>query len=210
MPGTPVSMARWRMGWMRYKQLDGNAVMMLVVFRVLNALCVQTYFVPDEYWQGPEVAHRLVFGYGHLTWEWRHGCDFFSNLTMCWISSRMCQSADIREFHSGYGVRFTHYSSQPFIKLRRSWASTALLWVSLFWNPQKCANWLLSPYTNISCTDIQRNNPIDMQKYYTWIRRSSDSYRVWYQLCLLRQVEYALFISLMLFFFFNSIKLFCS
>jgi phosphatidylinositol glycan class B len=77
MPGTPVSMARWRMGWMRYKQLDGNAVMMLVVFRVLNALCVQTYFVPDEYWQGPEVAHRLVFGYGHLTWEWRHGCEFF-------------------------------------------------------------------------------------------------------------------------------------
>jgi len=24
----------------------------------------------DEFWQGPEVAHRDVFGYGHLTWEW--------------------------------------------------------------------------------------------------------------------------------------------
>ncbi|CAE7817797.1 PIGB [Symbiodinium sp. CCMP2592] len=25
----------------------------------------------DEYWQGPEVAHAWVYGYGHLTWEWQ-------------------------------------------------------------------------------------------------------------------------------------------
>eukprot|EP00960_Hanusia_phi_P015274 451050-Hanusia_phi.AAC.1 len=37
------------------------------------SLCQQTYFVPDEYWQAPEVAHRLSFGYGYLTWEWREG-----------------------------------------------------------------------------------------------------------------------------------------
>lgn len=42
------------------------------VYRLANALFVDTTFHPDEFWQGPEVAHRLVFGYGHLTWEWRH------------------------------------------------------------------------------------------------------------------------------------------
>ncbi|KAI4344357.1 hypothetical protein L6164_011591 [Bauhinia variegata] len=42
-------------------------------FRMLNALLVQTYFNPDEHWQGPEVAHRIAFGYGHLTWEWAEG-----------------------------------------------------------------------------------------------------------------------------------------
>ena len=42
----------------------------LVAFRVVNTLLVQSYFNPDEYWQGPEVAHWMVFGYGHLTWEW--------------------------------------------------------------------------------------------------------------------------------------------
>ncbi|PSR83058.1 hypothetical protein PHLCEN_2v5862 [Hermanssonia centrifuga] len=26
--------------------------------------------VPDEFFQSLEVAHHLVFGYGHLTWEW--------------------------------------------------------------------------------------------------------------------------------------------
>ena len=42
----------------------------LVLFRVANTLLVQSYFNPDEFWQGPEVAHRIAFGYGHLTWEW--------------------------------------------------------------------------------------------------------------------------------------------
>ncbi|XP_042989501.1 mannosyltransferase APTG1 [Carya illinoinensis] len=44
-----------------------------LAFRVVNALLVQTYFNPDEHWQALEVAHRIVFGYGHLTWEWKKG-----------------------------------------------------------------------------------------------------------------------------------------
>lgn len=35
----------------------------LMVFRVLNALLCSTSFVPDEYWQSLEVAHKVVFGY---------------------------------------------------------------------------------------------------------------------------------------------------
>lgn len=35
----------------------------LIVFRVLNALLCSTSFVPDEYWQSLEVAHKMVFGY---------------------------------------------------------------------------------------------------------------------------------------------------
>jgi phosphatidylinositol glycan class B len=33
---------------------------------------VGTQHDPDEFWQGPEVAHRIVYGYGLLTWEWVH------------------------------------------------------------------------------------------------------------------------------------------
>lgn len=40
-------------------------------FRILNALLVQTFHVADEYWQTLEVAHRFVWGYGYLTWEWQ-------------------------------------------------------------------------------------------------------------------------------------------
>eukprot|EP00897_Mesotaenium_endlicherianum_P004687 jgi/Mesen1/4246/ME000022S03540 len=45
----------------------------LVLFRIFNAVVMRTYFSPDEFWQGPEVAHRIVFGYGYETWEWRAG-----------------------------------------------------------------------------------------------------------------------------------------
>lgn len=38
--------------------------------RVFVALCTRTFFQPDEYFQSLEPAHHLVFGYGHLTWEW--------------------------------------------------------------------------------------------------------------------------------------------
>ncbi|SPO37817.1 related to dolichyl-phosphate-mannose-glycolipid alpha-mannosyltransferase [Pseudozyma flocculosa] len=42
----------------------------LLLFRLANAFLTQTYFQPDEHWQALEVAHRLVFGYGYVTWEW--------------------------------------------------------------------------------------------------------------------------------------------
>ena len=49
----------------------------VVAFRLWNALFVRTFFSPDEYWQSTEVAHRLVFGYGHLCvaycWSFSYG-----------------------------------------------------------------------------------------------------------------------------------------
>lgn len=56
---------------------DSNILFGLTVFRVCNVFLVQTWFVPDEFWQAPEVAHNIAFGYGHLTWEWREGIRGF-------------------------------------------------------------------------------------------------------------------------------------
>lgn len=42
----------------------------IVAFRIALALLTQTTFQPDEFYQSLEPAHHLVFGYGHLTWEW--------------------------------------------------------------------------------------------------------------------------------------------
>ncbi|XP_071478286.1 GPI mannosyltransferase 3-like [Diadema antillarum] len=52
---------------------DPKIVTFLLLFRWLNVALVQTSFVPDEYWQSLEVAHKMVFGYGYLTWEWQSG-----------------------------------------------------------------------------------------------------------------------------------------
>ncbi|XP_043934886.1 GPI mannosyltransferase 3 [Protopterus annectens] len=53
-------------------------VLFTVAVRVVNCFLVQTSFVPDEYWQSLEVAHRMVFNYGYLTWEWTEGLRGYS------------------------------------------------------------------------------------------------------------------------------------
>jgi phosphatidylinositol glycan class B len=40
------------------------------ILRPILALLTRTFFQPDEYFQALEPAHRIVFGYGRLTWEW--------------------------------------------------------------------------------------------------------------------------------------------
>ncbi|KAI8093720.1 Alg9-like mannosyltransferase family-domain-containing protein [Halteromyces radiatus] len=57
-----------------------------IIFRWLNAALTRTYDNPDEYWQATEVAHRIVFGYGYLTWEWTHYIrSFFHPLVFAFL-----------------------------------------------------------------------------------------------------------------------------
>lgn len=57
---------------------DKTILLGLLVIRLVNALIVQTFFVPDEFWQSVEVAHKMAFNYGYLTWEWRAGIRSYS------------------------------------------------------------------------------------------------------------------------------------
>ncbi|SGZ52409.1 CIC11C00000002844 [Sungouiella intermedia] len=41
-----------------------------LIIRLFNAFTIRTFFQPDEYFQALEPAHKLVFGYGYITWEW--------------------------------------------------------------------------------------------------------------------------------------------
>lgn len=66
-----VSSVRWLHSWL---DKTGRAPFLTVfAWRLVNALTIHTFFQADEYWQALEPAHRAVFGYGYLTWEWRHG-----------------------------------------------------------------------------------------------------------------------------------------
>lgn len=47
--------------------------MLILVFRFINALCVQTFFQPDEYFQSLEPAWQIAFGSqsgAWITWVW--------------------------------------------------------------------------------------------------------------------------------------------
>lgn len=44
----------------------------LLLFRgIVGVVTSYTVFAPDEHWQSLEIAHKIVFGYGYTTWEWR-------------------------------------------------------------------------------------------------------------------------------------------
>lgn len=58
---------------MGVKMRNLDVFLIFIAVRLLSILLVQTWYVPDEYWQSLEVAHRMTFGYGHLTWEWALG-----------------------------------------------------------------------------------------------------------------------------------------
>ncbi|KAG6456284.1 hypothetical protein O3G_MSEX009646 [Manduca sexta] len=50
-----------------------QVVLLILSVRLASVFLVQTWYVPDEYWQTLEVAHKQTFGYGALTWEWQKG-----------------------------------------------------------------------------------------------------------------------------------------
>ncbi|KAG6335207.1 hypothetical protein ID866_3878 [Astraeus odoratus] len=45
-------------------------ILLSICLRLAIVLFTRGFFQPDEYFQALEPAHRYVFGYGHLTWEW--------------------------------------------------------------------------------------------------------------------------------------------
>jgi len=67
------------------------STLVAIAVRVCIALFTRTYFQPDEYFQSLEPAHHLVFGYGHLTWEWMAAAPIRSifyplvNVPVFWI-----------------------------------------------------------------------------------------------------------------------------
>ncbi|HTK35347.1 MAG TPA: hypothetical protein VL358_08700 [Caulobacteraceae bacterium] len=48
-------------------------LLLIAVFLRLVAMAVSTPVHPDEVFQYLETAHRLIFGQGVVTWEWRYG-----------------------------------------------------------------------------------------------------------------------------------------
>lgn len=61
-----------------------NVLVLLLAFRIVNALTLRTFFQPDEYFQSLEPAWQLAFGPSSgawMTWVWADNVFFFASLT---------------------------------------------------------------------------------------------------------------------------------
>jgi Alg9-like mannosyltransferase family len=62
-----------------------NVLVLLLAFRIVNALTLSTFFQPDEYFQSLEPAWQLAFGPSSgawMTWVWADNVFFFASLTL--------------------------------------------------------------------------------------------------------------------------------
>lgn len=78
-----------------------DVISLLLALRFLNALCVRTFFQPDEYFQALEPAWRIAFGRDSgawLTWVlllWDIEIDRVAGLLMYCFNSGMATPAQV-------------------------------------------------------------------------------------------------------------------
>ena len=107
----------------------------LIVFRVLNALLCSTSFVPDEYWQSLEVAHKMVFGYPqwHLCRK-RYVVDCIlsrSNRYLAIWALTVCQCQVRSDSNNGWYVLHTnHLNVDDFSRLWKIWSFKFGCWLN--------------------------------------------------------------------------------
>ena len=59
------------------------------------AFLQMTSDVPDEFYQGPEVAYSLVFGENYFTWEWDHQLRSFMHPLFYALGFKLLQNYSI-------------------------------------------------------------------------------------------------------------------
>jgi hypothetical protein len=86
-----------------------DIVVLLISFRIVNALCVSTFFQPDEYFQALEPAWQVAFGSQSGAWITWVSCD-----TSQWI---ILQSSlkSYRNGNTSFAHRFIQLCSLRYI-----------------------------------------------------------------------------------------------
>ncbi|KEG14990.1 GPI mannosyltransferase 3 [Trypanosoma grayi] len=54
-------------------RLSWVVIILVFLYRLFLCATIATAESPDEWWQSTEVAYHMVFGKGHLPWEWHYG-----------------------------------------------------------------------------------------------------------------------------------------
>ena len=158
----------------------------LVLIRVITAAFLSgTYFVPDEYWQSLEVAHRLVFGYGYLTWEWLEGIrGYFHPLLFA------CLYRLLAWLHLDYPWSIV-VGPRILQACATAWSDYRLFWLASRYFTLDTAPWVLicqlCTWTSIYCLTRTLSNSLETAlctialSYWPWpwLKRHEDGRLFW-------------------------------
>lgn len=99
-----------------------TVLLLALALRVGLALAYPTVDWPDEVFQTTEPAHRLAFGNGVVTWEWRDGVRNW--FLPGWLAMIMRTSSWMGAGSSGYLLGIT---------LKLATVSLAVVWFGYLW-----------------------------------------------------------------------------
>lgn len=133
-----------------------NITVFIVLVRLLNCVLVQTSFVPDEFWQSLEISHRMVFGYGYETWEWKEGIRGYSYPLLFALMYKLLQ---LISYDTVYLLVFV---PRVFQALLAAYADVKLYKLILQWETPDVAKWtcfcqLCSWFTWFCCSRTLTN-----------------------------------------------------
>ncbi|XP_031641017.1 GPI mannosyltransferase 3-like [Contarinia nasturtii] len=149
-----------------------------LLLRLLSVFVVKTWYVPDEYWQSLEVAHKLTFGYGYMTWEWSKGIrSYIHPLSIAVVYRALAWLGFERVQYLVLAPRISQaflsaYSDYCFYRWsKRSKWSIFLIATSWFWfytATRTLLNTVETCLTTVALSLYPQNSKTDSQKYL-WI-----------------------------------------
>lgn len=180
----------------------------LLTIRLFHLYIVRSWYVPDEYWQSLEIAHRIAFGFGYQTWEWIVGIRSYISISWILIVYKTLQffSLDTLEFviWSPRVVQtlFSTFSDYCFVR----WTQKHSKCSNVFW-PVVC--YMSCPFlaycsTRTLVNTLETNFTTIALYYYPWSLKNKDIKFLWIiaLICVVRPTAIIVWLPLVLFDFF--------
>lgn len=184
-------------------------IISLLSLRLCHLYIVHSWYVPDEYWQSLEIAHRITFGFGYQTWEWIVGIRSYVSISWIILIYKILQlfSMDTLNFliWSPRFVQtlFSTFSDYCFVRWTQKYSKCS----NIFW---PVVYYMTCPFlaycsTRTLVNTLETNLTTVALYYYPWSLKNKDVKFLWIValVCIMRPTAIIVWIPLILFDFFT-------
>lgn len=180
----------------------------LLIIRLFHLYIVCSWYVPDEYWQSLEIAHRITFGFGYQTWEWIVGIRSYISISWIVLIYKTLQFFSLDTLQLVIWsprlaqTLFSTFSDYCFIRWTQKHSRSS----NIFW-PAVC--YMSCPFlaycsTRTLVNTLETNFTTIALYYYPWSLKNKDTKFLWIValICVMRPTAIIVWLPLMVFDFF--------
>lgn len=159
-------------------RLSRNKLLLFIfLFRLINALSIQTFFQADEFYQALEPAHNFIYGYGYVTWEWKqqlrssiHPLIYAAGYKLAGENNKLIYI--IPKVISALIATVGEYNLYKFVEV---YQNEKLAWTTLMLSLFNPFNWYVS--TRSFSNNLETTLTVMALSYWPWSKKIS---KQWY------------------------------